>query len=156
MPPSVPRESQRGLVDLFGEGRSSLPAWIEHEFFAIHTRLSDGNPNVWHLSSSKGTFQALVAAKSFDADHIQLLRNHDVRKTIAALRRNLADAGDGDRARDLKRQIAEVKAFDGALHDLSRRGWSAGGPANRTQDLSTLQKAGVLARIRPQPPSPAH
>ena len=142
----------RGLIDLLGEDRNSLQRWIEQEFFALHTRLSDGNPTVWHLSSTNGAFQALVTAKSFDADHIQLLRSHDVRRAITGLRRSLDDVGgvgEDARAEEVRKKIEEVRAFDQALTELLRRGWRTGGRPDRNADLAALRDLGLLVSAQP-------
>ena len=142
----------RGLIDLLGEDRNSLRRWIEQEFFALHTRLSDGNPTVWHLSSTNGAFQALVTAKSFDADHIQLLRSHDVRRAITGLRRSLDDVGgvgEDARAEEVRKKIEEVRAFDQALAELLRRGWRTGGRPDRNADLAALRDLGLLVSAQP-------
>ena len=116
----------------------------------VHARLSDGKPNVWHLSSASGAFQALVVANRFDTDHIRLLRSHDVRRTVLGLRRSLNDAYDSNnRVTALTNQISEVRAFDRGLAELERRDWRP----DQTGGLGTLRKLGLLASMEPPAPS---
>ncbi len=132
----------RALNTVFGKDLQPVQRWITNRFFAYHMDSSQGRPSVWHLSSAAGTFQVLVAADEFDDNRLQLLRAHDVRRTIVGIRHRINnEAGEnGIRRTALQSSIDDVREFDRALANLGRTGW---------RDESQTRREGGIGGTQP-------
>ncbi len=104
---------------------TTLARWFERDFFKRHVSQFKKRPIAWHLTSAKGTFQAIVYYHKFDRNRLTLLHARYVREVLDSLRRKLGEAqAEGlDRqtlaqAADLEGKIADVQDFDERLRGL--------------------------------------
>jgi len=104
---------------------TTLERWFEREFFKRHVSQFKRRPIAWHLTSSRGAFQAVVYYHKFDKNGLTLLRARYVRETLDTLRQELgkAQAAGTDRqalakVADLEAKIIEVQDFDVQLQKL--------------------------------------
>ncbi|MEW6746508.1 MAG: hypothetical protein AB1486_27525 [Planctomycetota bacterium] len=99
-----------------------LDKWVEREFFKRHVKQFKKRPIAWHLTSERGTFQAMVYYHKFDHDRLHGLLARYVKDSLDELRRALAEErqkGEGSRAAvKFEEQLAEVQAFDEKLRRL--------------------------------------
>lgn len=77
--PSVETEAGQILGwrpgDAWGQQRpTTLARWFERDFFRRHISQFKRRPIAWHLTSPKGTFQAIVYYHRFDKNRLTLLR----------------------------------------------------------------------------------
>lgn len=113
-----------GYDDLFGDTGTGTPqealqSWLLHGFFADHVAETGHRPVVWHLSSRRGTFQALVHGPTFGRFTIRRIR----RRYLRSQRRQLAvqamsATGNAERLNRSRRMVDELDAFDAALGQL--------------------------------------
>ena len=122
--------------DLFGDPGTDTPQealqrWLLDGFFADHVASTGHRPVVWHLSSRRGTFQALVHGPTFGRSTIRRIR----RQLLGSQQRRLvvrAMSGSGrtEERNRLRSMLAELDDFDLALGQLlaEAKGW----PSRRT------------------------
>ena len=116
--------------DAWGKHKpTTLERWFEREFFKRHVSQFKRRPIAWHLTSPKGTFQAIVYYHKFDKNRLTLLRARYVREVMEGLRRQLGEIkaqglGTGDwgldraalgRMAKLEEQLEDVQEFDRRL-----------------------------------------
>ena len=89
-----------------------------------------------------------MAADEFDDNRLQLLRAHDVRRTIVGIRHRINnEAGEnGIRRTALQSSIDDVREFDRALANLGRTGWRDESQRDAKVALEVLSRLGILAR----------
>jgi hypothetical protein len=138
----------RGLRGVLG-GRISawqLHRWLENRFFEVQAAMSLGNPVVWHLSTSRGSFQTLIRADRLDVKQLQALLDR-TRKTIDRLVLALADAGkagDWDQVELIEERFAEVRSFNDRIFGLLQRQWQVRGELDRAAKLAVMADLGVI------------
>lgn len=105
--------------------RMDLARWLARESFKYHVKLYKNRPIYWHLSSTEGTFGAIVHYHRFTQDRFMKLRAHSVAGFLQRLRREageLRPVSDTHEARacllEPEAQIEEVEAFDQKLQDI--------------------------------------
>ncbi len=113
-----------GYDELFGDPAAGTPqealqSWLLHGFFADHVAETGHRPVVWHLSSRRGTFQALVHGPNFGRFTIRRIR----RRLLGSQRRRLAvqamsATGNAEGLNRSLRMLAELVDFDAALGQL--------------------------------------
>lgn len=98
-----------------------LDDWLADQFFTRHVARTGGNPYVWHLTSSSGTLQILVAAQMLDRERIELFMTEIGEAAVAELERyrRAADTrGDLEQAETFAARINEIRHFETALGQL--------------------------------------
>jgi len=110
--------------DLFGDTGTDTPQealqrWLLYGFFAEHVASTGHRPVVWHLSSRRGTFQALVHGPTFGRFTIRRIR----RRHLGSQRRRLAvqamsATGNAEGLNRSRRMVDELDDFDAALGQL--------------------------------------
>ena len=133
----------------------TVDAWLSEQFFTRHLARTDGEPDIWHLTSTAGTVQVLLSARRLDHDRIEKLISDVGSRTIDELmryRKAATTRGDLEQADVFEGRIHEVRQFSTALGQLigiDERGnsdfvwtpdWSDGVRAN----LAPFQRVGVL------------
>jgi hypothetical protein len=88
------------------DAAAAIDTWARERFFSRHVELTDRNPDIWHLKSSHGTFQALVDATSCTRASIEQLRIGMLSDLIEVFNRRLRSAVEAGR----EAEIAEVDA----------------------------------------------
>jgi hypothetical protein len=88
------------------DAAAAIDTWARERFFARHVELTDRNPEIWHLKSSQGTFQALVDSSSCTRASIEQLRLGMLSDLIEVFNRRLRSAVEAGR----EAEIAEVDA----------------------------------------------
>ena len=121
------RQLQSDLVSFFSVdpgGRTNervataINHWTAEHFFTRHLAETGREPEIWHISSPAGTFQALTHYKRATKDRIDLLRSEILRRQLDTLNRHLKTATKnkkGSQVRRLEEQIKDVRTFDIAL-----------------------------------------
>jgi hypothetical protein len=98
-----------------------LDDWLADQFFTRHVARTGGHPYVWHLTSSSGTVQLLVAAQMLDRERIEVLMSEVAESAVGELERyrRAADTrGDLEQAETFASRINEVRHFETALGQL--------------------------------------
>jgi len=96
----------------------SLNAWLEKEFFPRHLERTQGEPEVWHLTSELGTLQVLAYGRRLDPARLTRLNSDVVRRKIDEFERRLHQAEEGDRTDDtelIEYQLRDLHMFEVAL-----------------------------------------
>jgi hypothetical protein len=121
------RQLQSELVDYFDiepGGRTneriagSINRWTAEHYFTRHLAATGREPEVWHVSSPAGTFQALTHSSRATKERIDLLRSEILRRQLDTLNRTLKSAVKAKRSsqvRHLEEQIKDIRTFDIAL-----------------------------------------
>ncbi len=121
------RRLQSDLISYFSVepgGRTSdrvataINHWTAEHFFTRHLAQTGREPEIWHLSSPAGTFQALTHYKRATKERIDLLRAEILRRQLDTLNRHLKTATKNKKAAQIRRledQIKDVRTFDIAL-----------------------------------------
>jgi len=112
--------------DTWGQQKlTALARWFERDFFKRHVSQFKRRPIAWHLTSPKGTFQAIVYYHRFDKNRLTLLRARYVREALESLRKQLGEAQTAGvdrqalaKVADLEAKIADVQDFDERLRRL--------------------------------------
>ncbi|MFC2108258.1 Eco57I restriction-modification methylase domain-containing protein [Candidatus Bipolaricaulota bacterium] len=94
-----------------------LNRWFEREFFKRHFSQFKKRPIAWHLTSEKGTFQAIVYYHKLDKNRLQLLRSRYVRQMLERLEKDLGAAKHESMDREV---IARVENLEGQVEDIRR------------------------------------
>jgi hypothetical protein len=116
--------------DVWGKQKpTTLESWFEREFFKRHVSQFKRRPIAWHLTSPRGTFQAIVYYHKFDRNRLTLLRSRYLREVMEGLQRQLGEikaVGIGEqgfglgraelgRMAKLEEQLEDVREFDRRL-----------------------------------------
>ena len=88
------------------DAAAAIDNWARERFFPRHVELTDRNPEIWHLKSSQGTFQALVDSAYCTRASIEQLRLGMLSDLIEVFNRRLRTAVEAGR----EAEIAEVDA----------------------------------------------
>jgi hypothetical protein len=129
------------------EGRPrGVPAvddWLRRRFGQVQNRLSSDSL-VWELSTSLGSFQALVDATTFGPEQAVGIRHSTIQRILERLRMDVWHdrRTDPDRAAELRKHIAEIEDLDVTLYRLSQD------PPGQPFTRSRLESAGLLGDIR--------
>lgn len=144
-----------------------LDAWLAEEFFTRHVSRTDGEPEVWHLTSETGVAQVLATGRRLDRSRLGRINTEVVRKTIDEYERSYklaVEKGDRSQIVRLESALKELHQFEvnlgllqvGASEDARivypwRRGdqqpkgwvpvWSEGIRPN----IAPMQRLGLLA-----------
>ncbi len=121
------RRLQADLISFFAVepgGRTServataINHWTAEHFFTRHLAQTGREPEIWHVSSPGGTFQALTHFKRATKERIDLLRAELLRRQLDTLNRHLKMATKNRKNAQIRRledQIKDVRTFDIAL-----------------------------------------
>jgi hypothetical protein len=142
-----------------GDADESVDGWLEEEFFRRHLERTDGEPEVWHLTSPRRAISILVPARRLNAERLESALTEIVSNRIDELERTRSDAeaaSDTETAAECEALVADVRVFEESVHGLlygdkssgSKRvrsvswnpDWSNGTRAN----LATFQRHGLL------------
>jgi hypothetical protein len=97
---------------------AALDLWLIKEFFKRHVQRSEGEPEVWHITSEEGTAQVLAYGRRLNRDRLMRLTTHVVRRTMDELQRelNAANAADNfDEAGHIETKLRDLHLFEVAL-----------------------------------------
>jgi hypothetical protein len=99
-------------------GAAALDGWLIDEFFKRHVDRSEGEPEVWHITSEGGTAQVLAYGRRLNRDRLMRLNTHVVRRALDELQRelNAANAADNfDEAAHIETKLRDLHLFEVAL-----------------------------------------
>ncbi len=97
---------------------TALDLWLIAEFFKRHVDRSEGEPEVWHITSEEGTAQVLAYGRRLNRDRLMKLNTHVVRRAMDELQRDLnaANAADNfDEAAHIEAKLRDLHLFEVAL-----------------------------------------
>ena len=171
------RELQSELVDYFSVepgGRTNervataINHWTAEHYFTKHLAETGREPEIWHISSPAGTFQALTHYKRATKERIDLLRSEVLRRQLDTLNRRLKTATrnkKSNQVRKLEEQIKDVRTFDIALGwlfegttpnariwypwkspELQPQGWDPNFDEGIRANVAPLQRLGLLVQ----------
>lgn len=150
------------------EPSAALNEWLIGNFFDRHLERTDGEPEVWHLSSQASTLQLLVYGRRLSRDRLALLSSHVTRRAIDDLQRRLREANEADdivASERIDSRLRDLHLFEVALGMLQvgsseearlnypwRRtgqqpqGWAPIWAEGIRPNIAPLQRLGILAR----------
>jgi len=145
----------------------TLNAWVEKEFFPRHLERTQGEPEVWHLTSELGTLQVLAYGRRLDQSRLTRLNAHVVRRKIDELQRRRREANEEDRIDDtelIEHELRDLHMFEVALgmlqvgssdeaklvypwrrSDQQPSGWVPVWTEGIRANIAPLQRLGLLA-----------
>jgi Mrp family chromosome partitioning ATPase len=144
---------------LTDDADASLDDWLEREFFARHLQRTDGEPEVWHLSSPQRAVSILVAARRMNAERLEAATTDIVSTMIDDLerrRRTAESESNTSEMAECEALVADVRLFENNLHSVlygekpskskSVRSvvWSPSWSAGTRANLATFQRRGLL------------
>jgi hypothetical protein len=97
---------------------AAIDNWARENFFSRHVELTDRNPEVWHIKSSQGTFQALVDSTACTRASIDQLRLGMLSDLIEVFNRRLrtaVEAGREGEIAEIDARLKELRTFHIAL-----------------------------------------
>lgn len=137
----------------------AINRWVIAHYFTRHLAATGREPTVWHVTSPKGTFHALVHATKCTRERIDLLRSEMLRRQMDTLNRTLKSAIKGKRSsqvRHLEEQIKDLRTFDIALGWLyegttpnARLWYPWKGPEAQPQGWDPHLDEGLRANVAP-------
>ena len=147
---------------------TAINHWTAEHFFTRHLAETGREPEIWHIASPGGTFQALTHYKRATKDRIDLLRSEILRRQLDTLNRHLKTATKnkkGSQIRRLEEQIKDVRTFDIALGwlfegttpnariwypwkspELQPQGWDPNFDEGIRANVAPLQRLGLLVQ----------
>jgi len=137
----------------------AINKWVMTHYFTRHLAATGREPTIWHISSPRGTFQALVHSTKCSRERIDLLRSEILRRQMDTLNRTLKSAIKSKRSshiRRLEEQIKDQRTFDIALGWLyegttpnARLWYPWKGPEAQPQGWDPHLDEGIRANIAP-------
>jgi broad specificity phosphatase PhoE len=146
---------------------ADIDHWLTSHFFRMHLKRTDGEPEVWHLSSKGGTSQALVYGRRLSKERLETFISNVVRRAIDEFQRQLEQArkdDELDEADRLEASLKDLHLFEVNLRTLEggsseeaklrypwRRseeqphGWSPIWSEGIRPNIAPLQRLGLLA-----------
>ncbi len=91
------------------DAAAAIDNWARDNFFARHVETTDRNPEVWHIRSSQGTFQALVDSTACTRASIEQLRLGMLSDLIEVFNRRLRTAVEAGREMEISEIDARLK-----------------------------------------------
>jgi len=125
----------------------SIASWLDADYGKWHTALYKNRPIVWHLTSEKGTFAALLYYHRLTADTLPRLRSTYVRRLLDDLgtaQRAATEAGKLGEARKLEEQADDLRVFDERLANVINAGYDPVIDDGVKKNITPLQEAGLL------------
>jgi hypothetical protein len=97
---------------------AALDGWLIDEFFKRHVAKSEGEPEVWHITSEVGTAQVLAYGRRLNRDRLMRLNTRFARRVMDELQRELNAANvadDFDEAALIETKLRDLHLFEVAL-----------------------------------------
>jgi Mrp family chromosome partitioning ATPase len=136
----------------------SIDDWLVREFFKRHLAKTEGEPGVWHLTSSGDAIDLLVPAIRLDGERLQaILRSavSNLRDEMIRFRQSATSQGDDEQAAIFEGHIADIDHFETAMESIisgaihpTKQGtptpWSPDWSSGMRANLAVFQQAGLL------------
>lgn len=105
------------VLDFYDEDYPTMfDAWLASEFFRRHLERTHMEPEIWHITSEKGTIQVLAYGRSLDGEKLKRLETDVVLRTSTLLEQRISQSqSQGGR---LNERLQDVQLFRVALELL--------------------------------------